>query len=731
MLAIWFLVLAVVWNIFSNFVFEIISPTTVSHFLLLTCFVLFFTWIHLDLDSDRLRIYSWIWILFACGLSISLLWSCLKPGPSVDFELRLRNTSCCDYHINLSPSITMAAKEDDVMSIASNTSTATAKKVCDSCHKRIICSQDSHVRCLGCYGPTHDMIKCHCCQDLPYPLKLLYARRIAQWGHLGTEGCPTSTSIKRLCSGENIPLHLQLSNVTPMFEVVDPDPLPSEDEDDVSRESIDEEVEDQDEDFGDTLLEATSPVKKMTFTIPKISKKPTASAAAGSSTQNTAESQSGSISDFQMWFDKINEQAKKREKELLHEVRNLVSQTKQTSNSTMVTKENPFVQQSVHSDTQSVSEVQYGLLGSDRSETDDDSEVIHEDQETIKLSPGVSNFDWDIGGEKEVVQFSPGTPQQKIIDLVDSASNQLGNYIGLPTTEGTDESSKVSMGLFESPSIHVQSQSLFVIPDRLKSVWDTSRKNTSVIRGPLVPSVVRKCYKLTPEEWSYLGPVRRPDFILQNSCYTVKNKAGVHNLKDYNANKVCSIYDKVAHTATHLFRTDCVTAQASETALGILKQLSKLMSKNTDPQIKSMFEELTNCVRLGGTAAQHNADGLARLNAFCIRGLRSEWLAKSSLQSDIKEKVSKAPVCEGNVSSSESVQFVAPIVGSILKSELDQQYEIKKKTDALKKKTDSFKRPANQSRRGGDNLPKSRRLLTIILETNKVLQSLNRSHSSP
>ena len=70
------------------------------------------------------------------------------------------------------------------------------------------------------------------------------------------------------------------------------------------------------------------------------------------------------------------------------------------------------------------------------------------------------------------------------------------------------------------------SQALFSIPPDILPVRRESRESSFVMNGPLVPSVVRKCYKLVPEDWAYLGAVRRPDYFLQKTC-SVKNTGKV------------------------------------------------------------------------------------------------------------------------------------------------------------------------------------------------------------
>ena len=100
---------------------------------------------------------------------------------------------------------------------------------------------------------------------------------------------------------------------------------------------------------------------------------------------------------------------------------------------------------------------------------------------------------------------------------------------------------------------------------------------------------------------------------------------------------------------------------------------------------------------MAGTASLHGADVLSRLNAFALRGLRREWLFKSSLNRDLKDRILKTPLCNGSSPEGESIEFVAPIVGPILQQELDNEYLISKKSEQVQKKSQPQKRPASQS----------------------------------
>ena len=102
------------------------------------------------------------------------------------------------------------------------------------------------------------------------------------------------------------------------------------------------------------------------------------------------------------------------------------------------------------------------------------------------------------------------------------------------------------------------------------------------------------------------------------------------------------------------------------------------------PFILSLIHSLENSLKLSGSAVLHGADVVARSNAFALRSLWKEYVLKSSLNSDIKERVNKTPLCNGMVPEDKSIEFVAPIVGPVLKNEIDQEYQLSKESDQIK-----------------------------------------------
>ena len=73
-------------------------------------------------------------------------------------------------------------------------------------------------------------------------------------------------------------------------------------------------------------------------------------------------------------------------------------------------------------------------------------------------------------------------------------------------------------GFLNVPKVSKDSQMKFPSPGPLMQVWDNSRRMNS--GTSTVPSVVGKAYRVCPEDWAVLGAVRRPDFILQQTCRT-------------------------------------------------------------------------------------------------------------------------------------------------------------------------------------------------------------------
>ena len=144
------------------------------------------------------------------------------------------------------------------------------------------------------------------------------------------------------------------------------------------------------------------------------------------------------------------------------------------------------------------------------------------------------------------------------------------------------------------------------------------------------------------------------------------------------------------------------------------------------PLICELFSSLDNCLRLAGTASMHSADVFARTNAFALRNLRSEWLSKSSLSRDLKERVKKSPLCNGEVPEDKSIEFVAPIVGPSLQSELDLDYTVTKKSEQIRKKSQTFKRPHTQSGNPSHNRGGQRGKRPRFQENNSTQQQQQR-----
>ena len=198
--------------------------------------------------------------------------------------------------------------------------------------------------------------------------------------------------------------------------------------------------------------------------------------------------------------------------------------------------------------------------------------------------------------------------------------------------------------------------------------------------------------------------MRRLDFILQKTCHTKSSQKGVKYLSDNSSQHTCATLDKVIQSTAHGFRTGVASFQAVQAGLTVLDEMKSMLPSDNDPYVLQLFDSLENCLRLSGTASMHGADVSARLNAFALRSLRKEWLYRSSLNRDLKDRINKSLLCNGSHPEEKAVEFVAPIVGPNLQKELDQDYQVSKKSEQIQKKAQAFKRSfsgsANSSSQG-------------------------------
>ena len=121
-------------------------------------------------------------------------------------------------------------------------------------------------------------------------------------------------------------------------------------------------------------------------------------------------------------------------------------------------------------------------------------------------------------GNKDVIQISHGSTLQKTLQSVNASSDKVGVLMNFPVS--VVESEDCQAGLLDVPISISDSHTLFPIPDSFRKLWEASRKSSSVVSGSIVPPLIRKSYRLPPEDWAYLGAIRRPDFILKKTCFT-------------------------------------------------------------------------------------------------------------------------------------------------------------------------------------------------------------------
>ena len=603
---------------------------------------------------------------------------------------------------------------------ASPSEIVSGRQPCSSCGMRKVSPVDTHSECVDCLGMDHDMPICIHCSKLSERFRTARAHRLALWKHLNSAKCPSVKSVNEYLNKKPVLECLKLENIKPMLlsEVSIEDLSDGGDEE----EAIEFPYSSEELDTFHKAVHADRPRKLISPSSPS-------QPGPSHSTRSASSPLKGTLVSKEVLLElltQINNNETRQEKSSHSSPVPIVSSSPKPSVKAKSVVSDRILEDSVRSHGSIVFDVAseagvlstpsndfhseavsgFGLfpkpspqLAGDDSDSDSEANVplsqlgSHTSELACRLQEGESFYDWDVNGVKQLVALPPGSELFSLVMMVNQCTSKLGkNLKCLTTSDISHNPLAAGSGLLDIPSTMRDSQALFTIPPDILRVWKESRESSFILNGPLVPSVIRKCYKLVPEDWAFLGAVRRPDYFLQKTCTVRNTTKGVKVLENGEAFRACNRLDKIVQATAHTLRTNIISYHAAQHAVKIVDSLKSHLSASTASVILQKFSDLENCLKLGGTAVLHNADALSRINAFALRNLRNQWLFHSSLSRDMVEAIKKSPLCEGNAPSDKGLEFIAPIVGSVLTETVDKEYAMTKKSDALLKKTQALKR---------------------------------------
>ena len=110
----------------------------------------------------------------------------------------------------------------------------------------------------------------------------------------------------------------------------------------------------------------------------------------------------------------------------------------------------------------------------------------------------------------------------------------------------------------------------FPLPKAIKEVWENARQPRRLAE---IPIAVKQCYRMPPQDWAFLGAVRRPDEALLPYCKgkfrdSVKGPVLVH--KDKGLEKLDSQWSDTIVDTTNAVRPVALTFSAANQASQLL-----------------------------------------------------------------------------------------------------------------------------------------------------------------
>ena len=308
------------------------------------------------------------------------------------------------------------------------------------------------------------------------------------------------------------------------------------------------------------------------------------------------------------------------------------------------------------------------------------------------LAEGQSPFDWDHDGAKLSQKDDLPAEISVRLESLNRVAKDMASSHGYPQEPLPERfsGSKV-FGMPEADSS--PPQVVIPLPEEVKSVIRSARRHKST-RHSLLSPAVRRGYRVPRDDWAFLGAVRRPDKLLQTYCKTKKTSKGVHQLVDAGSSSLATSYHDVIQSTAHALRPASLGFQAAASAHELVTQLQARFAPGSSSELAMALDRVAMLAQYSLTAALDTADCLGRLNSEALRKLRDLWLDKSSLPDSVRDGVKTSPLAPGIAPSSTGVEFTAPLIGDVLKTQHDSAYSAVKSEKLLARKASVFGKPS-------------------------------------
>ena len=310
----------------------------------------------------------------------------------------------------------------------------------------------------------------------------------------------------------------------------------------------------------------------------------------------------------------------------------------------------------------------------------------------VALSEGQSQFDWDTDGLKSVLQSSARVDSK--IDGLKELHRGLAVALGFEQPPQA-QAPKVDLPLVGAGILPQAPSPVFPMPDSLREAWEDARRFRPRKHPNLCPPVVARSYKIRPEDWAYLGAVRRPDKILvkYNNCTEIKKGVYTLNHRDKGYGVRDALASDMVQITAHATRPVIVGSHAGNLIMQAVDNLASSLQAPSQDQLVQLgvIKQMAPVIC---TAFYDTKDALGRMNAYNHRILKESWINSSeSLYPVVKRKALAANLVGGVPPKEEGVEFSAPLVGPSLDKDFEESFQTVTKMETLDVKTASFKMP--------------------------------------
>ena len=295
------------------------------------------------------------------------------------------------------------------------------------------------------------------------------------------------------------------------------------------------------------------------------------------------------------------------------------------------------------------------------------------------------------------------TPSERRLRSLGESQQWLGVAMGMtppvlpPVVE---EEGMERLGAGGTPEI-LQQQMEFPLPRAIRDAWENARQPRRLAE---VPMAVKHCYRLSPQDWAYLGATRRPDEALLPYCrgkYKDSSRGPVLIHKDKGLESLDAQWADTIAQSAHAVRPVAMTLTAANQATQLLSAVKQHLTASDAPQrVLDTVDAARQCTLLAVEGAVDAADCLARQNAGALRSLRQSWVEAAQLPENTRKQVLAAGLTGGVPPTDKTKPFSAPLVGEPLTKSLEeavdcakQQVLFQQQSEILKPSTSGFKTP--------------------------------------